>query len=318
MQPASATAELTRGNDLILYFTSTGIEDWYEVASSLCRFILNKQRVTDALLLTSLLSTPLRVLQRRGYDTSRVLNSRKAAHQKKLEQQREEGLKAELSKPAGPTADQLDQWTAQLLAEFPDANPDLVKRLLQAQSSNHYDSVHAQLEKGYKKATQSPMPEITTDRQTKASESLSSNGDARSTLSTANSESRLQRPNSSREKSSLLNGFRKKFLGDNASGSSYSSSGGNIPSIGQQAVTPGTSAMPRPTSKTTGTSTQPGETATPYSNISANVQQAISAARPDQRDTVQSQESKRYVHESENGYCDSNPVSAPFSFLWIP
>lgn len=58
--------------------------DWYDVAHSLSNILLTSPRIDDALVLESILNTPLMSLRKRGYNVDRILN-----------QQREERLRVE-------------------------------------------------------------------------------------------------------------------------------------------------------------------------------------------------------------------------------
>lgn len=300
--PASATAELTSNNDLLLYFTSSGIDDWFEVAVALCRFILSKQRVNDALLLMTLLSTPLKVLQRRGFDTSRILNSRKAERRKQMEQQRDAGLQAELAKPAQPSESDVDSWAQKLSAEFPEANRELVKRLLQAQTTDHYSNVYAQLVKGYRKST-APTdtsrqsggtlpPSTLTPQPPRPSEP------AQPDVSEPSPPAEPSRPNSG-----FFSGFRRKMLGSSASKPSEQEPSSSLMRRGSSTRT---SEPSRPSSAST---TQPSEQPTPYTNIENSVKHAIMASRPNSSNHIQDLGRDGYVRESEAAFCDSRPVS---------
>lgn len=290
--PASAASDLVSKSELLLSFTSAGIDDWFEVATSLCRFVLKKQKPNDSLVLTSLLSSPLQLLQRRGYDTSRILRSRKEERQRQLQAQRDAGLQAELSKPPPPSDEQINSWTEKLLLDFPQANHELVKRLLQAQSTNHFDAVRAQLEKGYKRSNVSAP---TTSAQAPTGTRPASSAETPMDLDTP-----------SRERSPFFSNFKRKFLG----------SGTQPKPPGQDEMRAGraeSSTSPQPPSYSSATSStsreqQEQQAPTSYTDIERSVQQALQQSRADQSSNVQDSGSVQHVKESESSYCDSKAV----------
>lgn len=249
----------------------------------------------------TLLSTPLKVLQRRGFDTSRILNSRKAERRRQLEQQRDAGLQAELSKPNKPSESDVDNWVQKLCQEFPEANRELVKRLLQAQSEDHFNNVYAQLVKGYRKKANENQP-------TRNPSLLQNTSSPESHGLVSKSPSVPEE--SSRASSGLFSGFRKRMLGSGPAQQRETQTSKVRSSVTQPSPTVADqSQMSRPTSATVGSSSQPGELATPYSDIESNVQHAIRSSRADASNAIQSQGESKIVKESESGFCDSRPVS---------
>ncbi|ORX36563.1 hypothetical protein BD324DRAFT_452712 [Kockovaella imperatae] len=71
-----------RGKGIILTVSLTAQPDDYDIASALCSILLKSPKADDALLLYSILSTPLMALKKRGFNVDRILN-----------QQREEKLR---------------------------------------------------------------------------------------------------------------------------------------------------------------------------------------------------------------------------------
>ncbi|KAF8549066.1 hypothetical protein OG21DRAFT_1500623 [Imleria badia] len=55
-----------------LWLPGNTLPDMYEIASSLCRLLFGMAKVGDALLLTTILSTPPEVLKRRGYNVDKI------------------------------------------------------------------------------------------------------------------------------------------------------------------------------------------------------------------------------------------------------
>ncbi|GAO48673.1 hypothetical protein G7K_2843-t1 [Saitoella complicata NRRL Y-17804] len=65
--------------------------DFYDIAQALCKLLLVKSKVHDPLLFTSLLTTDLKLLRRRGYNVDRILANKEEAR-KLAEQKRQKDL----------------------------------------------------------------------------------------------------------------------------------------------------------------------------------------------------------------------------------
>lgn len=67
---ATAFAQKAPGKNggITLFIANSNELDYYEVAQGICRCILSRQRPNDALLLTTILSTSLKTLKRRGFN----------------------------------------------------------------------------------------------------------------------------------------------------------------------------------------------------------------------------------------------------------
>ncbi|KIJ33557.1 hypothetical protein M422DRAFT_783144 [Sphaerobolus stellatus SS14] len=63
--------------------------DYYEVANSLCRVILQQHRPNDSLLFMTILSTDLRALRRRGFNVDRVLRHQQAEREKQASREKQ-------------------------------------------------------------------------------------------------------------------------------------------------------------------------------------------------------------------------------------
>ncbi|KAK4683722.1 hypothetical protein P7C73_g6509, partial [Tremellales sp. Uapishka_1] len=77
-----ATATAGRNKLITLTISLTATPDEYDIAAALCPLLMKSAKVEDALLLYSILSTPLLALKKRGFNVDRILN-----------QQREEKLR---------------------------------------------------------------------------------------------------------------------------------------------------------------------------------------------------------------------------------
>lgn len=84
LQSLYAFASAGKGRSIILTISVTAEPDYYDVASALCEVLFKSQKADEALLLFSMLTTPLLALRKRGFNVDRILN-----------QQREEKLRLE-------------------------------------------------------------------------------------------------------------------------------------------------------------------------------------------------------------------------------
>ncbi|KAK8864438.1 hypothetical protein IAR55_001687 [Kwoniella newhampshirensis] len=74
METLYATAVKARGKAVVLTISLTAQPDDYDIASALCDVLLKSSKADDALLLYSILSTPLMALKKRGFNVDRILN----------------------------------------------------------------------------------------------------------------------------------------------------------------------------------------------------------------------------------------------------
>lgn len=149
-QKCSAMASLKQGK-LTLYIANNLETDWFEVALSLSKHLLTRQRLQEVLLYMTLLSTSLRNLKRRGFHVDKILSQRKADRESIERQMREERARFELEEAQKPKESQIQQWTKDILAVFPDADPKYVEMLLrESKGGDHVvNATNAMLEKPY-------------------------------------------------------------------------------------------------------------------------------------------------------------------------
>jgi len=74
IQTLYACAERSRSKAITLTVSLSANADWYDVANALIQILLGSPRIDDALVLESILSTPLMALRKRGYNIDRILN----------------------------------------------------------------------------------------------------------------------------------------------------------------------------------------------------------------------------------------------------
>ncbi|EJU01784.1 hypothetical protein DACRYDRAFT_107520 [Dacryopinax primogenitus] len=86
-----------RSGPVTMWVSTSDSLDWFEVANVLCNILFQAHGVNDSLLLSTLLSTELRALKRRGYAVNRILQQQKAREDAIQAQEREHRLQAESS-----------------------------------------------------------------------------------------------------------------------------------------------------------------------------------------------------------------------------
>nr|ODN97578.1 hypothetical protein L204_02996 [Cryptococcus depauperatus CBS 7855] len=91
-----ASATVSRGKNIVMSISLSVPRDDYDIASALCEILFKTQKADEALLLYSILTTPLMALKKRGYNVDRILNQQK---EEKLRFQAE--VKREAEKEAG-------------------------------------------------------------------------------------------------------------------------------------------------------------------------------------------------------------------------
>ncbi|KZO98233.1 hypothetical protein CALVIDRAFT_535334 [Calocera viscosa TUFC12733] len=91
-----------RTGPVTLWVSLSDSLDWFEVANVLCNILFEAHTVNDSLLLSTLLSTDLRALRRRGYAVNRILQHQKVRDEAVQAQEREHRLQAEASTVGRP------------------------------------------------------------------------------------------------------------------------------------------------------------------------------------------------------------------------
>ncbi|SNX84781.1 uncharacterized protein MEPE_03490 [Melanopsichium pennsylvanicum] len=301
VQKCTATASM-RGSKLILHLSSSMEVDFFEVATSLSKYLLTKQRLQEVLLYMTLLSTSLRNLKRRGFHVDKILSQRKAEREAAEAKMREERLKAEERvAEEKATEAKIADWRKQVLSVFPDANPAYVDQALRSHSDAHVE-----------RTTNDMLSTDYPRRNKEASSALSQyTNDSASTFDAP------ARGGSSNAGSGFFSGFRNKFLqagvkqrSSLADGtSSIERRGSDWPAESAGIAAAGRSDEDRhlgafASSGTTPAATAPTSEVTPLSSIHNNVLKAIRASRPDASSTIKSEARQTQIKEASNSYCD--------------
>lgn len=277
--PTTAVAT-QEGPHLVLYILRTDEPDWFEVASTLTKHILVRQRVNDALLFMTLLSTTLKTLQRRGFDTSRILSARKREQQVQAEKQRQAELSRDLEKSHKVRQDQVAKDTAKLKEMFPDADSEHLHSLIKGNDPDEVQRAAESMMSGSypREPQQPPSPMLPAQQQQRTS--------------------------------TLFNNFKRKFGYSKLPDGSGSTTGPDTSrGVEQMAPPPAqTQLQQRPL-------IPPQDSrVTPMNDIRENCLRAIQASRPDRSNAIQNQSEFRQVKESQASYCD--PTSVRFHFLF--
>ncbi|KAN0064579.1 hypothetical protein ACQY0O_002207 [Thecaphora frezii] len=318
VQKSSAMASL-RGTKLTLFLSAAMEVDYFEVAMTLNKFLLTRQRLQEVLLFMTLLSTSLRNLKRRGFHVDKILQQRKADREAAETRMREERMEAELAATQARALEaELANYQKQVLSVFPDADPEYVAKLLRLQSELH-------VERTTEHMLQSSYP-----RRTKADAWNTKELEAAQPLSGAASTS--QQNARAGGGGGLFSGFKSRFLQSSSSKpsslaqgtSSIERGGPSIPggwgeedvagsapiaAAGRSEGNRGQGEVGSLGGPLIGVKPQePTAEVTPLSTIQHNVLRAIQASRPDASSTIKSQAQQTEIREASNTYCDTTGI----------
>ena len=306
VQKCTATASM-RGSKLILHLSSSMEVDFFEVATSISKYLLTKQRLQEVLLYMTLLSTSLRNLKRRGFHVDKIQSQRKAEREAAEAKMRDERLRAEeRAAEEKATEAKFTEWRKQVLSVFPDADPQYVDQALRSHSDAHVErTTNDMLSTNYlrrNKEMSSAISRIPDD----ASSAISAGGGGGGGAGAG-----------------FFSGFRNKFLQAGAKqqrssladrtssierpGSSGWPSNNAIAAAGRADEDRSLGALASRSDSGSGSgpaATAPTSEVTPLSSIHNNVLKAIRASRPDASSTIKSEARQTQIKEAANSYCD--------------
>ncbi|KAJ1020756.1 hypothetical protein NDA16_004147 [Ustilago loliicola] len=305
VQKCTATASM-RGSKLILHLSSSMEVDFFEVATSISKYLLTKQRLQEVLLYMTLLSTSLRNLKRRGFHVDKILSQRKAEREAAEAKMRDERLKAEEhAAEEKATEAKLAEWRKQVLSVFPDADPRYVDQALRSHNDAHVErTTNDMLSTNYprrNKEASSAISRIPDD----APSAISAGGSSHNGGGSAGA--------------GFFSGFRNKFLqaGAKQQRSSLADGTSSIQRPGSSGwpsdnaiAAAGRSDQDRSLGALASSSgagpaaTAPTSEVTPLSSIHNNVLKAIRASRPDASSIIKSEARQTQIKEASNSYCD--------------
>jgi len=169
VQKSSAMAAMRNGK-LVLYLAMNLEIDWFEVADSISKFLVNscglplswmdleigcplltsftsgsqlsRARLQEVLLFMNMLSTSLRNLKRRGFHVDKILSQRKAERDAADQAAREARVQAELrALEMKAKASDVARWKKEILKIFQDQDEAHLEKLLNSKSANHVEEV---------------------------------------------------------------------------------------------------------------------------------------------------------------------------------
>ncbi|KAM0793307.1 hypothetical protein ACM66B_000766 [Microbotryomycetes sp. NB124-2] len=290
----------TRGSDICLYIASDMETDYFEVALGLCRLLLTKQRVNDALLFMTVLSTSLRNLSRRGYNVERIIASRKQEREAADRRMQEERARSQRQQREMSMTMSRSDAKKQLQALYPDADPEFLSRLVDSVQPPFIDNAVTALLNAPNYPRRPPSyNDAVGDAKT------SKKGTASATSSSALT------PSSS--STGFFSSFKRQ-LGRSDSRTSISSLGGGSASSPKQGSSGFSSAAPLPPTLAKPSLSGPPRSGTPSSSstptstdaIQSNVRKAVQACKPEMGTSISNAIDKTAVKESQSTYCDAS------------
>ncbi|PWN41182.1 hypothetical protein IE81DRAFT_367653 [Ceraceosorus guamensis] len=306
---ASSTGGLL-GGKLILYLVND--PDLYEVAEHITRNIINRRRGAQMVpLYHILLSASLMTLKRRGFHVDKIIAQHKAAQRDQREAMaREERKRAELeaierSKEPPPISDaQFAEWQRQVLARFPDADPQYVDSLLRSLRDDHLERAASEMTKhAYPKTGPGSKigRELSGSKEIDGLDEKSGFADTKTPGGggiLSNWRSRLSTTRQRDGPSSLAAGTSSIDPGPSLPGAfdSLIAAAGRS-SQGQSGVG---GSLPLGTGGRSGNAEQPSGLA----DIRKSVMQAIHASRPENAQSIEAERQSTQVKEAEQTYCD--------------
>lgn len=250
-----------------------------EVSAALTKVLLPSPRASDALLLHTLLSTPLPSLKRRGFNTDRILKLKRA------ERLAEEALASSQAEEERKMAS-LDIELRQM---FPNASAGEVKRALAGHKSDHLAHAANILLEAEKTR---PPPILTPESSTKPNEASTTSAPAAGIERSLATRPPPQAPMSTTPKppKSLFNSIRDTIRRPEARNGSSEVSGPRPTAVQQ-----------RPKEATT---TTQATTPTPPGDIRANVEKIVNASRGNRASSIVSEQKVSSVKEAAEGRSD--------------
>ncbi|KAI8099843.1 uncharacterized protein BX664DRAFT_273355 [Halteromyces radiatus] len=144
IQPTTACVDRSK---FIIYISSTGEIDYYDVANALCYLIFTRVRFNDAIIAERYLTTSLKNLRRKGVPVDRILSIKKTVEN---DHHQTNGIESSRQSSSSPpqtsiqpslSASQLDEYTKQVLQVFSDCQVGYIRQLLNQEQDNRVERV---------------------------------------------------------------------------------------------------------------------------------------------------------------------------------
>ncbi|CAO3616217.1 unnamed protein product [Cunninghamella blakesleeana] len=143
-QPTTACVDK---KNFIIYISSAGEIDFYDIANALCYLLFSRVRFNDAIIVERYLTASLNNLRRKGVPVDRILSIKKAVQNSNQTPQIESSpSSSRYSSPAPPppaslTPKQVDQYTKKVQEVFGDCQEGYIRQLITQQTDNHVERV---------------------------------------------------------------------------------------------------------------------------------------------------------------------------------
>ncbi|KAF9984479.1 hypothetical protein BGZ65_000291 [Modicella reniformis] len=131
-----------------LLITAQGDVDYFDIADALAKLLLKKKKLNDSIWWSSLLSTSLHGLKRKGFQVDRILNAKKAEKARIEAAAKAEASAAAATGKLGPQ--QTEECLTKLREVFPDCDPSFLRDELSKETQDHVQRVTSKLlDSGY-------------------------------------------------------------------------------------------------------------------------------------------------------------------------
>ncbi|KAK9702383.1 hypothetical protein K7432_011269 [Basidiobolus ranarum] len=319
IEATSACVVQDHAKNYYLLVTGQGEIDFFDVADTLAKLVLKKKSLNDSFLWSSLLSTSLINLKRKGFPVDRILNAKKAEIARIEAAEKVSAAAAAAALAASKlSAKQTEEYLSQLKELFPDCEPGYLANALSEESEDHVQRVTEKLlESGYPKI-QKPLPG--------SFPNSSSNNNRISKLPEPQPNALPQPPNKSRPSSvfgsgALSSGYGGSLFNKLKSLSAWgkdSRSNSPRPSLeGSQNASPTTSGVipsgsesPSSGHEDKGGIPQPIKSFSPdyHNNLQNSLKAAISNCCSNAQDDIDTKPTVSQVSEDvTKSYCDAKP-----------
>lgn len=143
IQPTTACVDKKK---FIIYISSAGEIDFYDIANALCYLLFSRVRFNDAIIVERYLTASLNNLRRKGVPVDRILSIKKAVQNSNQTPQIESSPSSRYSSPAPPppaslTPKQVDEYTKKVQEVFGDCQEGYIRQLITQQNDNHVERV---------------------------------------------------------------------------------------------------------------------------------------------------------------------------------
>ncbi|KAI9302818.1 hypothetical protein BJ944DRAFT_242011 [Cunninghamella echinulata] len=143
VQPTTACVDKKK---FIIYISSAGEIDFYDIANALCYLLFSRVRFNDAIIVERYLTASLNNLRRKGVPVDRILSIKKAVQNSKQSPKVESPTSKHSSPlpslpPPSLTPKQMDEYTKKVQEVFGDCQEGYIRQLISQENDNHVERV---------------------------------------------------------------------------------------------------------------------------------------------------------------------------------